>query len=222
MVYSKKDTLREIEEKKEQNKPKFTPEICRGPTNDIHGTMPIHDRLLNEGDRLMQKRNERKEEKKRAKTLMKIQTTSTEILEQKKKYILTNVFEVLDEAGEGTISADNCDFEKLNSELKEFFRPLIEELSGTDEKLDKEGFIDCSLQLYKKLTPTQRNNLIEAGKVHDRTPTEEYHSFSPYVSKKSTILAESVRPQADTVEDRLLSGGYAKEDKNLELVDDEY
>lgn len=64
------------------------------------------------------------------------------------------------------------------------------------------------------MTPTQRSALIEAGRVHDRSPQEEQYSFSPNISQRSQDLARAVRPPAATVEDRLLSRDYSREDRS--------
>ncbi|CAI2386175.1 unnamed protein product [Moneuplotes crassus] len=223
MVYSKQHTERENKQKREEdNSFSFKPVISRGPKNQTNEEIPLHDRLILEGTRLNQERNKRKEENLRQKKLVNIKTTSVEILEKKKRYILMNVFEVLDGNNDGFISNENCDFDKLNQELKEFFEPLIEEIKESNVSLSKEDFIECSLQLYKKLNPTQRSALINAGRVKDRIPREEEYAFTPYVSQRSSELAVSIRPEGDTVEDRLLSGGYAKKIEPNHFIEEEY
>jgi hypothetical protein len=166
----------------------------------------------------MDTRRKRKEENiKNKKLYQRIKTTSTDILEDKKKYILSNVFEVLDGDNDGFISRDNVNFESLNKELKYIFRPLIEDLSETSVRLNKTDFIDCSLQLYKKMTPTERSALIDAGRVHDRTPKPEEYSFTPSISENSIKLANEFRPPAESVEDRLLNDLYYREDKSKDI-----
>lgn len=220
MVYSKKETMNENKIKREKIDYNFKPKISRGPNKTINNEIPLHDRLISEGNRLMKERNKRKQQRYNERKQARIETKSVDLLENKKKYILANVFEVLDGDNDGMLSKEHCMYDKLNQELRNVFLPLIEEMRDTDVRLSKEDFIECSLQLYKKLTPTQRNALLEAGRVHDRTPREEKYSFSPFVSQKSKEMAELVRPQAETVEERLLSGKYAKEE--IEYVEEEY
>ena len=142
-----------------------------------------------------------------------IHTTSTEILEDKKRYILSNVFEVLDDNEDGVISGEECNFNALNTDLKDFFKPLINEIKDRNVSLSKEEFVKASLDLYKYLTPTQRNALLEAGRMHDRTPKEEEYPFSPSISMKSQELARAVRPKVYSVHDLLNSPEYSKDDK---------
>lgn len=213
MVNSKAATLEEIERLRSQNTHKFHPEISRGPLNR-EDSGPIHDRLMQESTKLNSARQKRKAEVSRKFKTQKIETTSTNILEDKKKYILSNVFEVLDEDGDGVISANHCNFEALNSQLKDFFRGLMSEINESGVVLNKQDFIECSLELYRKLTPTQRNALIEAGKVQDRTPQEEVYPFSPSISLRSQQLANAVRPPAASVEERLLSREYSREGRS--------
>jgi hypothetical protein len=205
MVYSRKDTLQESERIREENKFKFQPTVSRGPNREEDTSVPQHDRLIEEGNKFLETRNKRKEESLKQKIFHKIKTKSTDILEDKKKYILSNVFEVLDGDNDGLISKDNCDFDSLNKELKATFRPLIEDLRDSNVRLNRDDFIDCSLQLYKKMTPTERGALIGAGRVSDRTPKAEEYSFTPKISKNSNKLAMNVRLAAESVEDRLLS-----------------
>jgi hypothetical protein len=211
MVYSRKETLQESDRIREENKFKFQPTVSRGPKREEDTSVPQHDRLIEEGSKFMDTRKKRKEESLKQKIFQKIKTKSTDILEDKKKYILGNVFEVLDGDSDGFISKDNCDFDSLNKELKATFKPLIDDLRESNVRLNRDDFIDCSLQLYKKMTPTERSALIGAGRVSDRTPKAEEYSFTPKISKNSNKLARDVRPAAESVEHRLLSNGYYKE-----------
>jgi hypothetical protein len=98
----------------------------------------------------------------------------------------------------------------LNANLRDFFHPLIVEIHEKDVSLGKDEFIETSLKLYETLTPTQRNALIEAGKIHDRSSQEEYYPFRPSISEKSEELAKIVRPSAENIEDLLLSEEYGR------------
>jgi hypothetical protein len=169
--------------------------------------------LHSESTKLREARNIKKQQRDNKPKNEEIHTTSTEILEDKKRYILSNVFEVLDDNEDGVISGEECNFNALNSDLKDFFKPLINEIKDKNVPLSKEKFVKASLDLYKYLTPTQRNALLEAGRVHDRTPKEEEFPFSPSISLKSQELARAVRPKVYSVHDLLNSPDYSKDDK---------
>ena len=124
-----------------------------------------------------------------------------------------NVFEVLDSDNDGTISANNMDVESLNANLRDFFHPLIVEIHEKGIRLGREDFIESSLKLYEKLTPTQRNSLIEAGKITDRSSQDEDYSFRPSISERSEELARHVRPSVEHIEDLLLDQEYGKRSK---------
>lgn len=110
----------------------------------------------------------------------------------------------------------------LNNDLREIFKPLAEEIEERNARLSREDFIDCSLRLYKKLTPTQRNYLIEAGKVNIRRPEEEHFSFKPEISQKTQELAKAVRPQGQKIEDLLLDKHYARGSRFTDRLNSRY
>lgn len=213
MVNSKAATLEEIERQRAENSFKFRPTISRSPVNRTEEEGPLHERLFSESNKLKEARQKRKEAINNMRSQQNIRTASTDILEDKKRYILGNVFEVLDSDNDGFISADECNFNALNRDLKEFFEPLVAEIKEKQASLDRENFIECALHLYKRLTPTQRNFLIEAGKVVDRSPQAENYTFSPTISQKSQELAKAVLPQGARVHERLQSREYSRDDK---------
>ena len=153
--------------------------------------MPLHDRLIADGVRLKESKEHQKEEISKFTKRHTIQTTSIDMLEDKKKYILGNVFEVLDNDSDGYVSSGQWDFSALNTELRSIFKPLIDEIEDKNFRLNREEFIDCSLRLYKRLTPTQRGFLIETGKVSTRKVEEESYSFRPMISLRSQELAKA-------------------------------
>ena len=151
----------------------------------------------------------------------KIQTVSTDLLEDKKKYIFSNIFEVLDDDTDGFISSDSCNIDTLNYNLREFLTPLIDEMNQKRAVLDKEQFIESSLKLYSLSTPTLRSAVVEAGKVKDRSAKEEYHPYRPSISQKSEELAKSIRPQGQNIEDILLSPYYLNKPAKASIVEGE-
>lgn len=202
LVNSKKMAREEIEKFKNEQTHDFRPTISEQSINLVReNNLPIYDHLIELGKKDAMNKSLTKEQ------IMlkfinkeKIQTTSTDMLEAKKKYILNSVFEVLDSDSDGYISIDACDVATLNTNLRQFFSPLMQEMEAKSARLDKEQFIESSLRLYTISTPTLRSALIDAGKVTDRTAKEEEFPFRPSISKKSEELAQSVRSQASKVE----------------------
>lgn len=200
---SKAAIREEIERYKKENSFKFKPKTGRSPKGrETELSIPIHERLIKKGAELRDSKQQKRETVSKILEKKNIQTKSTQMLEEKKRYILINVFEVLDSDQDGKISKDACDIESLNSDLKEFFAPLFAEMEERDMTLDKETFIDSSLRLYQKLTPTHRSKLLEAGRIRDRSAKEEDYSYSPSISQKSKQLAAN----AKTRELRLKNG----------------
>ena len=223
LVNSKTIARAEIEKYREEQTFPFHPTISRSPLQKSEfEDMPLHDRLIADGIRLKESREQRKEEINRYSKKQTIQTTSTDMLEDKKKYILGNVFEVLDNDSDGFVSSGQCDFGALNTELRNIFKPLIDEIEEKNVRLNREEFIDCSLRLYKRLTPTQRGFLIETGKVSIRRAEDESYSFRPSISLRSQELAKAVRPQAEKIEDLLLSKEYSRGTRFTDRINNRY
>ena len=129
---------------------------------------------------------------------------------------------MLDNDSDGYISSGQWDFGALNTELRNIFKPLIDEIEYKNVRLNREEFIDCSLRLYKRLTPTQRGFLIETGKVSIRKAEEESYSFKPLISLRSQELAKAVRPPVEKIEDLLLNKGYSRGTRFTDRINNRY
>lgn len=105
LVNSKAVTQAEVEKFRREQTFSFHPTISRSPLNRAETEdIALHDRLIAEGEKLKESREMQKEII--SKFIKKeIKTTSTDLLEDKKKYILGNVFEVMDNDADGYIGA---------------------------------------------------------------------------------------------------------------------
>ena len=223
LVHSKTLAIEERERFKDEfeQSMKFQPEIPDREVKHREKGVSIHEYLSSTGKEKEEMKEKYKHSLDKLLQKQKIQTVSTDLLEDKKKYIFSNIFEVLDDDTDGFISSDSCNIDTLNYNLREFLTPLIDEMNQKRAVLDKEQFIESSLKLYSLSTPTLRSAVVEAGKVKDRSAKEEYHPYRPSISQKSEELAKSIRPQGQNIEDILLSPYYLNKPAKASIVEGE-
>ena len=89
-----------------------------------------------------------------------INKISEEIVQEKLKQKLELIFLSLDSDNNGYITASEINLDNVTIEILDVFAPLLVEMENLEESLDKFEFIDSSLELYKTLTITQRNIIL--------------------------------------------------------------
>jgi hypothetical protein len=73
---------------------------------------------------------------------------SDQMIYQARKNKLGEIFEKLDSDQDGEISSHKIDLGYLSHELRNAFKPLLNELEALQQPLDKDEFIDASIRLY--------------------------------------------------------------------------
>ena len=73
---------------------------------------------------------------------------SDQMIYQARKNKLGEIFEKLDSDQDGEISSYKIDLDYLSHELRNAFKPLLNELEALQQPLDKDEFIDASIRLY--------------------------------------------------------------------------
>ena len=65
-----------------------------------------------------------------------------------RKQKLSEIFDGMDDDGDGEISHGLINVQVLSLELQHAFKPLLGELEQLQQPLDKEEFIDAGMRLY--------------------------------------------------------------------------
>lgn len=86
---------------------------------------------------------------------------SEEIVNEKLRQKLELIFTAFDQDNNGYITASEINLNNVNIEILDTFAPLLVEMENLQESLDRYEFVDSSLELYKTLTVTQRQNILQ-------------------------------------------------------------
>ncbi|CDW86863.1 UNKNOWN [Stylonychia lemnae] len=152
---------------KQTGKPLFRPQTGRSPIS-----RPA-DNGQNIGDHLYQQYHKQQEKKQKQQELHMIQIkdmhkksqtnnkVSSQIVEQKQRTKLGEIFDVFDSDNDGQISSKRIDISKINADVLEILSPLLIELEHIGETLDRLEFIDSALALYQTLNVHQRNQILK-------------------------------------------------------------
>ena len=148
----------------------FRPQTGRPPKERPTNASDIYNHLIKCGNEL-----EEKHEKQRTDEFERfrdnnpdVDTKSVKMLEQKKVTILEQIFDSLDGHDSGVISIDNLNLDNLSKNMLELFDPIFEEIQLSEIKLNKEQFVKTSLKMYEKLTPTEKQVLLEDHRTFER------------------------------------------------------
>ncbi len=114
----------------ETGQPLFQPKIGRPPlAKRDNDNIPVTEKLYRDGKHKKyiqeEKIKEEFEKRNHSATKPKIQDKSEELLEQKKARKFHEVFQILDEDGDGIISAENINISSLSPDILEIFTPLL-------------------------------------------------------------------------------------------------
>ncbi len=120
---------------------------------------------------------------------------SNQLVEKLRKDCFAAIFGLLDADNDGIISPDAIAIESVPREIAEIYQPVLNEMYEMKCTLNLEEFIDTSNNLFRELTITQRNELINfyksLGSTHgSRSFSTEEYSFKPCISQRSRELAD--------------------------------
>eukprot|EP00347_Sterkiella_histriomuscorum_P019160 403342715 len=74
---------------------------------------------------------------------------SQQIIQQKQRNKLSEIFQVLDSDNDGQISSKGIDIKSIPADILEILSPLLCEMEQIGETLDRDEFIDSALALYQ-------------------------------------------------------------------------
>lgn len=117
--------------------------------------------------------------------------TSELIIEHKKKKIFEQLFDILDGDRDGQISCDKIVIEHLQEKYIVMLVPLFHEMINLNAVLKKPDFCDAICRLYKDLTVTQKNQLLNfnraAKKKHTPTPSASKDSAQQFAATTASL-----------------------------------
>jgi len=89
---------------------------------------------------------------------------SNRLFEARKLTKLKRIFEVLDGDGDGLISGDRMEIDKLPDMAYEILKPVLLDITEEEKEVDFEGFIKECGKLMKKLTITEKADIFGSNK----------------------------------------------------------
>lgn len=111
------------------------------------------------------------------------------------------------------ISADTMALENLDKDLIKIFFPLFSEIISTNAQLDKESFVQSWSRLYSRLSPLERNIILQYKSHLCDNMVPEERSFSPEISQRSREIASILKVDKEDVVDKLLRKHNERRDK---------
>ena len=113
------------------------------------------------------------------------------------------IFAAFDADSNGYITAEEISIERISVEILGVFAPLLIEMENIQESLDLGEFIDSSFELYRTLTVTQKNLVLNYMPNEIVQNMQKPQSFVPKIGKKSKKLAKNQQYQNLPVYERL-------------------
>lgn len=90
--------------------------------------------------------------------------TSIKLMEARKLTKLKGIFDLLDSDNDGLISGARMEVDRLPDMAYEILKPVLLEIADTEREVNFEGFIGECGRLMKKLTVTERANIMGSSK----------------------------------------------------------
>ena len=85
-------------------------------------------------------------------------------MEARKLTKLKGIFDLLDSDNDGLISGARMEVDRLPDMAYEILKPVLLEIADTEREVNFEGFISECGRLMKKLTVTERANIMGSNK----------------------------------------------------------
>lgn len=106
---------------------------------------------------------------------------------------LAEIFDLFDLNGNGRISADEIDLDRVSAELLILFKPLLVEMENFSEDLDKDEFVESALALLEKSTITAKSQILNYGRKVPRSHTifDKDLVFHPKIDANSRAIMQS-------------------------------
>ena len=100
------------------------------------------------------------------------------------------LFELFDLNGNGRISADEIDLDRVSADMLILFKPLLIEMENFSEDLDKDEFIESALALLEKSDITAKSKILNYGRKVPRSHTifDKDLVFHPKIDENSRAI----------------------------------
>lgn len=85
---------------------------------------------------------------------------SNQMVENKQRSSLSEIFKLLDSDHDGWISSQKISIQSLPVDILEIISPLLCEMEEINEKLNENEFINSATNLYKTLSLNQKNAIL--------------------------------------------------------------
>lgn len=121
----------------------------------------------------------------------KTNKSSEGMFEAKKNKKFMDIFNALDKNGNGLISADEIDIDRINPNLLTIINELLIEMEEKGKTLDCSAFCIGMSKFYEQLTPSEKQNLLNLKTYNENEVKNS--AQKPSINQISKVLAENLK-----------------------------
>lgn len=121
----------------------------------------------------------------------KTNKSSEGMFEAKKNKKFNDIFKALDKNGNGLISADEIDIDRINPSLLTIINELLIEMEEKGKTLDCSAFCIGMSKFYEYLTPSEKQSLLNVKTLNEDVKKDD--KSKPLINQISKVLAENLK-----------------------------